>query len=177
MHTKRTIAPKLTAVLVASLQPWAVGQRSTKYTFAVFLAAFAFIGVGAPAATASTSVADMDAVSPPKPMPDSEVSPDGLWWPEVKAYVTCSGYRPTFSGAAWDLAGNSDYKVDWSVVIDGGGGWGMNTQYLRSSPGGFLTTSTFYGGATRGQYSSFWATMYLYKDGQLVGQNTGSCNP
>jgi hypothetical protein len=152
---KRKIAPKLVAILVG----------------------FALISVGAPAATASCSASALDADSSPKTLPESEASPDGLWWPEVKAYVTRSGYRPTSSGAAWDLAGNSDYKVDWSVGIDAGGGWGMNTQYLRSSPGGFLTSSTFYGGATRGQYSSFWATMYLYKDGRLVGQNTGSCSP
>jgi len=55
MHTERKITPKLAAVLIASLQLSAVGQRLTKYTLAIFLAAFAFIDMGAPAATASPS--------------------------------------------------------------------------------------------------------------------------
>jgi hypothetical protein len=110
-------------------------------------------GQGAIASTPqpSTSPALSEAISLSTPSPkDDTANPDGLWWPEVDAYVGCNNTW-SYSGAAWD----------------------QNRQTLKASSNGFLTTSTFYG--TTSNYDSFSATIRLYKDGQEVGHHTSSC--
>ena len=130
-------------------------------------------------ASSASANATLNGPAIPNPSPssgDETVSPRGPWWPEVDVYVGCNNVF-SFSGAAWDLKSGAYYTTSWdlSYTFPGGpgGSWSQNTQNLKASSSGFLTTSTFYGTTTN--YSKFSATMYLYKNGQEVGHHTTTC--
>lgn len=126
----------------------------------------------APSAQASTTTQTL-AATQSKPTPENvDGTPRGPWWPEVNVYVGCNNTF-SYSSSAWDLEADAYYSTSWTINYDGSGAWDINQQTLKASSTGFLTTSTFYGNTTN--YHSFSATVYLYKNGQQVGNHTTSC--
>lgn len=141
---------------------------STKRSVTALISMFALLGVGLVTATPSNAAT-------PAPITDDTATPRGLWWPEVKAYVTCSNGWFSYKAAAWDLQSNQWYTTEFGITNgDGDGESGLGRQDLQASGQGFLTTSTFSGPSHgSGTYS---ATVFLIKGGQIVGQNTERCN-